>query len=156
MTLTQITWHSCFDRMDDCVAGNYWNWLLMQSSACCVYKYVFFLLFLLGHFHFKIPSKLCAQSVCLSSLGQKGQWTILFFFLIANKNSLLVLWWRGHSCALRERNKSRQHSALLQSIRYPPRNKLGFRGRLHKVKGRDTTNHVQASTGVLSRAEMST
>lgn len=80
---------------------------------------------------------------------------ILFFSLQTR-----ILYWssgaRGHSCALRERNKSRQHSALLQSIRYPPRNKLGFRGRLHKVKGRNTTNHVQAGTGVLSRAEMST
>lgn len=38
----------------------------------------------------------------------------------------------------------------------PPRNKLGFRGRRHKVKGRKPTNHVQASTGVLSSAEMST
>lgn len=42
------------------VAGNYWNWLLMQSSACCEYKYV---------------------CVCLSSLGQKGRWTIFLFFL---------------------------------------------------------------------------
>lgn len=87
------------------------------------------------------------------SLGQKR--AIHNAFLV-NKNSLLVLLVHVTTAVLYMNTMKLTTSSLLQSIRYPPHNSLGFRGPPHIVKVQNTADHVQVSTGDLNRGLKST
>lgn len=133
----------------------------MGLGSCCKTKLWVYIIFLQACFHFRIASGMClplylqcGAEKFVSFLGQKKR-AIHNAFLV-NKNSLLVLLVHVTTAVLYMDTMKLTTFSLLQSIRYPPHNSLGFRGPPHIVKVQNTADHVQVSTGDLNRGLKST
>lgn len=107
----------------------------------------------------------CIWNVFTFILAMQSREICVFFWdkkraihnaFLANKNSLLVLLVHVTTAVLYMNTMKLITFSLLQSIRYPPHNLLGFGGPPHIVKVQNTADHVQVSTGDLNRGLKST
>lgn len=132
----------------------------MGLGSHCKTKLWVYIIFLQAFFHFRIASGMCLllylQCNAENFVSFLGQKRAIHNAFLANKNSLLVLLVHVTTAVLYMNTMKLITFSLLQSIRYPPHNSLGFGGPPHIVKVQNTADHVQVSTGDLNRGLKST